>query len=396
MDIEEILRNVIIRLEAWLVENDYKAYDPFDGLNAKPFLPLRRLTRNNKYINTVLQQTVRRFPINLRRLLGISRERSTKGMGFIGKGYLHFYLAEKNDQFRQRAIYCFEWLLSHASPGYSGLCWGNHFDYQSRGFYLPKGAPTIVWTALIGQAFLDAYETLQDERYLKAARSACNFILNDLGRYEEEDGAICFDYIPGKSNQVHNANVLGAALLARTYRYTQEATLKEMAARSIHYTLKYQCPDGSWYYGEHNNMRWVDNFHSGYVLDSIKAYIETTGDTHPLPFLRKGYEYYKSNFFLEDGTPKYYNDKVYPIDIQCPAQAIETLIYFRDLDCNAIKLALKVAEWTIQNMRDPSGYFYFRKYRLWMNKTPMLHWGQGTMFSALSHLYRVLTEERRR
>jgi len=382
------LKNAIIRLEAWLAQNDYKAYDPFDGLSAK----LRWLTFNNKYLNIALQQTIRRFPINLRPLLGISKERSTKGMGFIAKGYLHLYATERKAQFRDQAIDCLNWLLRNASPGYSGLCWGNHFDYQSRAFYLPKGVPTIVWTALIGQAFLDAYELLEEGRYLEAARSSCDFILNDLGRYEE-DGAICFDYIPTQSNQVHNANVLGAALLARVYKYTKEPILKEMSTKSIRYTLKHQQLDGSWYYGEQSNLRWIDSFHTGYVLDSIKTYIESTGGEEPLPALLKGYKYYKVNFFLEDGTPKYYNNKIYPIDIQCPAQAIETLVYFRDHDLDALRLAQKIASWTIQNMQDPSGYFYFRKYRFFVNKTPMLHWGQATMFSALSRLYRALAKE---
>ena len=46
--------------------------------------------------------------------------------------------------------------------------------------------------------------------------------------------------------------------------------------------------------------------------------------------------------------------------------------------------------WTIDNMQDESGYFYFRKLK-WKNvKVPTLHWGQATMFSALTHLYSKL------
>jgi hypothetical protein len=37
-------------------------------------------------------------------------------------------------------------------------------------------------------------------------------------------------------------------------------------------------------------------------------------------------------------------------------------------------------------MQDQRGYFYYRKYPVVMAKTPMLHWGQGTMFKALAHL----------
>ena len=60
-----------------------------------------------------------------------------------------------------------QWLAENETKGYSGACWGNHFDYQSRSFYLPKGVPTIVWTSLIGHAFLDAYDHFQNDSYLR-------------------------------------------------------------------------------------------------------------------------------------------------------------------------------------------------------------------------------------
>ncbi len=49
-------------------------------------------------------------------------------------------------------------------------------------------------------------------------------------------------------------------------------------------------------------------------------------------------------------------------------------------------MAEKVARWTIENMRDPSGYFYYRKYPVLTARTPYFHWGQATMFKALAHL----------
>jgi hypothetical protein len=54
-------------------------------------------------------------------------------------------------------------------------------------------------------------------------------------------------------------------------------------------------------------------------------------------------------------------------------------------------LAVKVAQWTIANMQDRTGYFYYRRYSPWLvNKTPTLHWGQATMLCALAGLYQQL------
>jgi len=57
-----------------------------------------------------------------------------------------------------------------------------------------------------------------------------------------------------------------------------------------------------------------------------------------------------------------------------------------DEDPESLELAQRVAAWTIRNMQDGKGYFYYRQYPMMKAKMPMLHWGQGTMFKALAHL----------
>jgi hypothetical protein len=127
------------------------------------------------------------------------------------------------------------------------------------------------------------------------------------------------------------------------------------------------------------------------VLDCFKYYRMATGDSRFQEKLNAGYKYWKATFFLPDGTPRYYNHKTLPIDIQCSAQAIDTLIFFHDQDPSSVSLALNVANWAIVNMQDPTGYFYYRRYSSHIvNKTPTLHWGQATMLSALASLYKVL------
>jgi hypothetical protein len=37
-------------------------------------------------------------------------------------------------------------------------------------------------------------------------------------------------------------------------------------------------------------------------------------------------------------------------------------------------------------MQARDGHFYYRHFGWMINKAPMLHWGQGTMFKALVHL----------
>ncbi len=375
------------RLSHWLEENDYRGYDTFDGLSARFVRPL---TFETNFLRTVLQQGVRRFPLNLRPVLGVSKEHSSKGMGFLARGFMRLHETTRDQVWGDKAESALQWLIENKSSGYSGACWGNHFDYQSRSFYLPKGVPTVVWTSLIGHAFLDAYDHFQRDRYLQVAISACEHILLDLETFPDGEG-VCFTYVPGKNSQVHNANTLGASLLARTYSHTRQESYRELAQKAIQYTAQHQRSDSSWYYGEKANLHWVDNFHTAYVLDCFKHYMQSTGDDRFNQNMMSGYEYWKKTFFLPDGTPRYYDYKTLPLDIQCSSQAIDTLVFFHDLDPESLILAAKVARWTITHMQDHTGYFYYRRYSSWLvNKTPTLHWGQATMLCALAGLYQLL------
>ena len=380
------------RLDQWIVENDWKAYDPFDGLSSQVLEPL---TFNNHYLRIAVQQFVRRFPFNIRPFVGISPQTSSKGMGFCALGYLKLYQATGSEAYHSKVRHCLDWLVENYCSGYNGYAWGNHFTYESRGGDIQLDVPTVVWTSLIANVFLDAHETLGDPKFLEIAKSAGNHIMQDIA-FHEENGNLCFMYTPdrksnnGTGNCVHNANVLCARLLARLYGYNNDKSYFDMARKSIGYTVNHQLPNGGWYYGEPSKNYWVDSFHTGYVLESIHDYAKATGDTSFSESLQKGYDFFISTFFLPDGTPRYYDHKTYPIDIQCASQGIQTLVNLREYAPNSLEIAKNTALWTINNMQSDTGYFYFRKYPLITNKTPTFHWGQATMLSGLAHLYSVM------
>ena len=370
----------LANLEQWIVDHNYRGYEPFDGLSSV----LRPLTFRNELAERILQQTIRQSPINLRPLFGVKPLDSTKGRGYMAWGYLKMLETRGAAEYREKAIACLEWLIRNKSPFYQDFSWGNHFDYSSRGGQMRKYEPTIVWTSLIGNAFLDAYEILKNERYLEVAQSICDWILA-LPRDVTDDGT-CLSYVKYQKSSIHNSNMLGAAMLVRTATYTGDRSALPLAKEAMRYSCSGQLPDGAWYYGKAEKYHWIDNFHTGYNLDSLKCYIECSGDREFESNLQRGYHFFKSHFIEESGRPKYYHDRAYPIDIQCAAQAIDTLVRFSDLDPESDELALRVARWTINNMQDASGYFYYRILPLKKVKIPMIHWGQATMFKALAHL----------
>jgi hypothetical protein len=244
--------------------------------------------------------------------------------------------------------------------------------------------PTIVWSSLIGLAFLEAYEVLGKREYLDIAISIGEWIKR-LPRERTSRGT-CLSYVPFKQISIHNSNLLGAALLARIAAHTSDHEATELASRAVIYSCTRQNPDGSWFYGEMPMYHWIDNFHTGYNLDCLRLYIDSTGDWDYQASLQRGFLYFKSHFFCNDGRPKYYHNRVRPVDIQCAAQAIDTLAFFSDFDVEALQLAVKVARWTVDNMQATDGHFYYRDLGWKKVKAPMFHWGQGTMFKSLAHL----------
>jgi rhamnogalacturonyl hydrolase YesR len=189
--------------------------------------------------------------------------------------------------------------------------------------------------------------------------------------------------------------MLGAALLARAYQHTRKTEYLEVATSAMEYSCSRQRADGSWWYAEDPKYHWIDNFHTGYNLDSLKSFIESTGDRAFEEHLRRGLAFFKKAFIERSGRPKYYHNRAYPIDSQCAAQAIDTLANFAQSDEESLDLAVKVANWTIDNMQDEQGFFYYRQYPLLKAKTPMLHWAQATTYKALAVLALQLTRATR-
>lgn len=379
------LKRSIDRVQTWVETRKYKGYDPGDGLTSF----LRPLTFGNLLLERVLLQSIWKSPVNIRPLVGVVPQDSTKGRGFMAWGYAMLYRATGEESYKTNAQACLDWLDRNPESGHVGHCWGNHFDFTTRSGRMVAHTPTIVWSGLIGQAYVEAFETFGDTRYLDTAESICRWILA-LPR-EKTDRGDCLSYVAHGQSSIHNSNLLGAGLLSRVWKYRQKPEYIETARQAVLYSCARIREDGSWWYGEQPKYHWIDNFHTAYNLDSLKRYIDATGDSEYRPHLKQGYDYFKRIFFEPNGRPRYYHDRPYPIDIQCAGQAIDTFSFFRDIDPEALTLAQTVAHWTINNMQGSDGHFYYRKYKVLTAKTPYFHWGQSTMFKGLSHLYLAQT-----
>lgn len=385
----------LMKLKNYCESENFQGWDPYDGLNSRVFQALP-FFKNSALCRLIVIQGFKRCPFNLRRLAMVPKDYNAKGIGLFLQGYCNLYKAMVANpelashlgtigKIEVRINELAELLISLQSKGYSGACWGYNFDWQARRLFLfPKYTPTVVATNFCATALIDAYEVTNNQKYLDVALSAAEFVMNDLHR-AECNGGFLFSYSPLPGNDtVYNASLLGSKLLAYCYHYTGKQEYFDVARMSVLACCNGQSEDGSWVYGLLPVQSWIDSFHTGYNLDGLIAYEEMTGDKSFHHYIEKGFDFYIKNFFEEDGCPKYYHNQKYPIDIHCPGQLFITLHRLRKHD-EYKHLADKVHDWTVKNMQDKKGYFYYQLKKGISSKIPYMRWSNAFMFNALSY-----------
>lgn len=380
-----------LELKSYCESQNYKGWDPYDGLNSKVFqaLPLKHWD----LARLAWIQGFKRSPINFRKLFLVPKQHNSKGVALFLLGYCKLYkAAEKGDEsFGSKAEILKQiksitsLLLSLKSKGFSGVCWGYNFDWQARRLFLfKKNTPTVVATAFCVEALLESYEITKDRTVLEETLTAANFVINDLSRTPHKDGFLFSYSVIDGNNTVINASLLGAKILGLIYKYNNNEDYLNLAKKAILAACQLQEEDGSWIYGLLPIQSWKDSFHTGFNLDAIYSYQESTGDLSFNAYIEKGMQYYVDNFFEEDGTPKYYHDRTYPIDIHCPAQIIVTASKLKRFKDNQVLLS-KVLTWTITNMQDKKGYFYYQIKKGMSSKISYMRWSNAFMFNAMAH-----------
>lgn len=383
------------KLRAWCRARDYAGFDPFDALNSRLFqaTPLR----HSRTARLVWTQIFKRSPLNLRPLARVPAGRNAKGTALFALAALARFRKEATTAANREATAeteseareLLDDLLDARLEGWSGAAWGYNFDWQGRAFYATRGTPTVVPTAFAARALVEASKAFDDgkKRYLDAARSACDFILRDLQQSAEGEGEMCFSYTPHDRTRVFNASLLAGETLASVGALTGERGLCEAAASAARYVVRRQRADGSWAYGADSYQSWADNFHTAFVLHSLASIMENCdGGDEFAEALRRGSSFWRARFFLADGWPKYYHDRLYPADAHSAAASVVTLLKIDFVEDGALELAEKIALWAVRNLQDERGFFYYQRRRFHTVRTPYMRWSQAWMMYALARL----------
>ena len=366
----------LLLVKQFIERNDYHGYDPYDGLTS-PFFNLP-VINNIHTFRFLSQQLIKRFPVNLRPLLAIKKSLNPVTLGLCLQGYAA--MPDHGDGINDKCEEMISRLEMLKSTG-SGSCWGYNFPWAARYADVPAFQPTVVATGIIVNGLYRCYQKMNSTKAAEMIVSACSFVERDLKRFVDTDGTICFSYSPADNERVYNGSMKAARILAQGYSISKNERYRQLAEKAVKYVVKKQQQNGSWKYSESAAGKWIDNYHTGYILDCLHEYMQLTGDrTHDAAYI-KGFQFYKESFITSDGQPSFYAGNIWPADCTAAAQSLLTLT--RN---NETELACKVAEWTTKHMQHPDGNFYYRKYRNYTNKTSYMRWSDAWMFAGLSEL----------
>lgn len=421
-------------LEIWdrLASRDFAGWDPYDALNAR-FLP--EAIKNARVCRRVLTQLVKRSPLPLQLLLGVKRQvdaytlghallaaaRLSGGPGAAAPGSRVGAppetgasaptggAADRAAGLRTTCELIVARLRSLAQRDGDRLGWGYHFPVHTRFFSYVPPTPNLIVTAFVAKGMAAVTRAgLVD--CTAEVRGAAAFILGGLPCISDDTGQ-CVGYVPGETAAVHNANLLAALVLCEAAEivgatpgaagpagapaghpasppggpaavFGDAAAWLAAALSCARYTVARQAADGSWPYSEEPYGRWVDGFHTGFVLEGLARVVRATGDPALTAALQRGVRYYVAQLFGPGGEPKYYPGHPYPCDALSAAQGIETL--HAAVGGHAAQAVPGQLEWIRARLVRPGGRVAYQVHKRWTDRREFPRWASAPLMSALA------------
>lgn len=364
--------------------DNYAGYDPFDGLNSKliDWSPVLK----KSVLGLAWIQFFKRSPINFRPLFAVPKNRNPKGIGLFILGLVNDYKRTGSQDYLQEAVQLGDWLLTQQCDKneWQHSCWGYHFDWKAKAFYVPKGKPNVITTIYVAQALfaLSKVDT-SFSRFKNAAFDSANFIYSTL-LTKDGDNKPFIAYIPGEKAFVHNASLWGAAWLAIVGKETNNDEFKSVALKVAKRSADEQQKDGSWVYGAMPHHQFIDGFHTGYNLEALHKIREATSETCFDDVIDFGLAYYEQTFFTEGGVAKYYNNNIYPLDMHSVSQAIITLLSISPNKQRLQKIDQIVSKSFETLYDDKSNRFAYQKTNTTLNKINYTRWTQAWVYYSFS------------
>jgi hypothetical protein len=335
-------------------------------------------------------QVRKRSAIDLAPLLGVQPILMAKTAG----AFLSSVARDANVEGRVEDLEVLAELAFDAEGHLGGGRWGYEFDVQTRWAYYPKGTPNLIATFFVGRGFGEAGAAIERQEWLREFHAAAEFMDGQLWTRSKGHGSF-YRYVPESSTLVHNANLLGAGLVAASAAIRGDAASADRAIGAAMSSIQAQRADGSWPYGEGGHIGWNDNFHTAYNLDGLLLLWLATGDAAVEQSLRAGVEYWSEHFFGPLGESWYGPDGRGPIDIHSAGTAMDVGSRLASWGFVDPAFVERIAEWSETNMTDSkTGMAYHRLGRAGVDRRRFPRWNEAHLALGRSSV-RVARDGRR-
>jgi rhamnogalacturonyl hydrolase YesR len=199
-------------------------------------------------------------------------------------------------------------------------------------------------------------------------------------------------------NHIHNLNLFIAEFMIKVGLETKNQKWIDLGTYATNYSISNQLPNGAFDYNgpPEKPKNYVDNYHTGFVLRMLHSIWLMTANKEIYSSLDKCFNHYTEHFFEDMTIPKLLPDRKYRIDIHSCAESINCLTEISKSFPDALRIAENVANWTVNNLQDKTGYFYYGilksrfTRRTYISKIPYIRWGQAWMLKSLSNLLKYI------
>lgn len=358
-------------------KENFLGNDPYDFLNSVSFSFLK----NNSLTRLFMTQLFKWSPFNFRRLFQTKKSLGPKEISLLISSYCKLYESkgEKRD-------------LIFSTFLVRGLCqrilsplhlWGSSFDIQIGGVFSSKSTPNSVSTSFAGISLIDYYRINKSRFILDLIKK----VREDIFKvFRADKGSTFFLYSTKHSNIIINQNALVLRFLFLSDKILPLTDNQFRVCNKIlsEIILSKQTKEGFWPYNIGSNQRLDFDYHQGFIIEALIdiSSNERCKSSFISQTIEKGLHFYKNGLFHSSGRSTWKRYGNWPVDIHDLCQGIVT--FSKSENKEDILFADKIVSWTLKNMRDNSGYFYYHKWPRFTNKIYYNRWSQSWACLALA------------
>ena len=388
------LEETINKFTDWLNTTNYLCYDQYDFWSTSYGKWSKKIYyKNNKLgIPFVIPIFVLDTFIPSSRKLFVKPKRFPIADAHLLMVFLNLYKYYNKQEYFDKAKELYQDLLKQSIPGYSGLCWGYPFDWQTNRGLWTKDLPLITSTPYVFEAFLKLYDITKEQKYLDSAHSIAEFAYNDINETKINDEISASSYSPIDHSFVNNASAYNGFLHIEAYKRFGDEKFLIRGKKFINFVMNNQRVDGSWLYAINNPQdEFIDNFHTCFVLKNLFKANKNLNEERILKVIIKGFEFYKNNLINNKNVPKpyFYLKRISLIKISMYdyAEGINLGRLLKDEVPKSFSLSVKLAKDVMSKYIEQNQYFTTQINILGIkNKVPYIRWPQSQMFFALTNL----------